>query len=169
MADDALTKAELLTQIEHSRNELAAYLQTLSDAQLTRQTDAAGWTVKDHLIHMATWEEDMCVLLAGGCRWEALNIEKGLLLADDWDTINGIIQKRRQAMPLPDAMKMFQDNHRRLMEALQPLSDDDLERPYRFYQPDSPLEYPVFGWIKGCTYQHFAEHLAWIKVLVSGS
>ncbi len=168
MTDDVLSKAELLTNIQNSWNDLTAYLKSLTDTQLTARMDAAGWTVKDHLIHMATWEEDMCVLLAGGCRWEALDIDKTLLQTDDFDTINGIIQKRRRMMGLADALKMLQDNHRRLMEALQPLSDEDLKRPYRFFQPDSTLEYPVFGWIKGCTYQHFAEHLAWMKALVSG-
>ncbi len=167
MADDILTKAELLTNIQESWNTLHAYLGSLSEAQLVGRTDAAGWTVKDHVIHMATWEADMCVLLAGHCRWEALNIDKALLLADDFDTINGILQQRYQRLSLADALAMLQDNHRRLMEALEPLSDDDLKRAYRAYQPDSSLEYPVFGWIKGCTYQHFAEHLGWIKTLAA--
>ena len=167
MTDGVLTKAELLTNIRDSWNDLASYLKTLTEAQLTVQTDAAGWTVKDHLVHVATWEEDMCVLLAGHCRWEALNIDKSLLLTDNFDAINAVIQKRRASMGLVDTLRMLEANHHRLMEALQPLSDQDLKRAYRSYQPDSTLEYPIFGWIKGCTYQHFEEHLGWIRTLIA--
>ncbi len=168
MADDILSKADLLTKTQQNWDELNAYLKTLNETQLATLTDAAGWTVKDHLIHIANWEEDMCVLLDGQCRWEAMNIDLDIWRTDDWDKINAVVHKRTRELPLAEALKRLRANHQRLMAKLQALSDEDLKRPYRHYQPESTLEAPIFGWIKGCTYQHFAEHLPWMQAISAG-
>ena len=48
------------------------------------------------------------------------------------------------------------------------LSDADLLKTYRHYQPDEPEENsgaPIIGWIAGNTYEHYAEHQAWVEAL----
>ncbi|MEQ8672174.1 MAG: DinB family protein [Aggregatilineales bacterium] len=54
--DTPPTRADLLRQIQESWNELQTVVASLTEEQLTRSTDAAGWTVKDHLIHLSIWE-----------------------------------------------------------------------------------------------------------------
>jgi hypothetical protein len=54
------------------------------------------------------------------------------------------------------------------MLALQPLTDVDLQQPYRHYLPAEPGEGdgpPAFNVIYGNSAHHFAEHLAWIEAL----
>ena len=52
----------------------------------------------------------------------------------------------------------------RLVAVLGGLSDDDLQKPYSHYQPTDPDERrPVVGWVAGNTYEHYAEHIDWIK------
>jgi hypothetical protein len=52
-----MPKAELLERIEAGFQEINQYLDSLTETQLTQPTDAAGWTAKDHVIHMAIWED----------------------------------------------------------------------------------------------------------------
>jgi hypothetical protein len=56
------------------------------------------------------------------------------------------------------------------MSALDQLTYEDLQLPYNRYQTDSEgvtgLDQPVIGWVAGDTYDHYEEHIQWIKSLV---
>jgi hypothetical protein len=56
------------------------------------------------------------------------------------------------------------------LAALSRLSDADLKKPYSHYQPSDPdQKRPVLDWVGGNTYEHYAEHIAWINQLLSES
>ena len=46
------------------------------------------------------------------------------------------------------------------------LSDEDLHRPYSYYQPGSPQTAEVIGWIVGNSYEHYDEHRPWIEAIL---
>ena len=69
-----MTRDELLANIQREWDSLQAYLITLTPDLVTRPTDAAGWTVKDHVAHLAVWEDSMNALLNGRSRAEFLGI-----------------------------------------------------------------------------------------------
>ena len=60
-----ISKAELLARIQSGWDQFSAFLTTLTPEQLTRPTDAAGWTVSDHLSHIAFWEGSIPAWLRG--------------------------------------------------------------------------------------------------------
>lgn len=64
-----MKKDELLIRIEQGWNEFQAYIQTLSAAQLAGPTDAAGWTAKDHIMHLAVWEDGIDAARIVGTEW----------------------------------------------------------------------------------------------------
>ena len=70
-----------------------------------------------------------------------------------------------------DLMRLYGDIHRRLVEQISAMSDEDLARPYREYQPTSNGEWPVSRSIAGNTYEHYLEeHRAWMDAIInSGS
>jgi hypothetical protein len=45
------------------------------------------------------------------------------------------------------------------------MSDEDLKRPYSHFQPDDPPynPSPVWPWIVGNTFEHYAEHMEIIR------
>src|SRR6185369_7507904 len=55
----------------------------------------------------------------------------------------------------------------RFVDKIQSLSDEDLQRPYKYYQPDSDREAPVIKWVQMNTYNHYAEHTPWIAAIAA--
>lgn len=162
---DAINKANLLRRIEKGWNDFQAYLGTLSDVQLTEPADAAGWTAKDHLIHLAIWEEGVIALLEGQSQRAGMAIDQATWQRGE-DAINAAIQKRYHDLPLDEVRQTLRQTHERLLAQINSLVDDDLLRPYRHYQPDSDREQPVVAWIVGNTFEHYAEHRPWIAAIV---
>ena len=84
--------------------------------------------------------------------------------SDDVDAINEAIRRLHQDETPQEILKYFWETHAQLIAALDRLSDADLQEPYAAYQPGEPEERrPVAGWVAGNTYEHYAEHLGWIK------
>lgn len=161
------TKAELLARIEHTWNSLNAALERLTEQQLTAIRDTQGWTVKDHLIHLAAWERSAVFFLQGQPRYDGLSVEQALYLGGSFDDINAVIYQQHKAMPLTEALAQFHDAHKQMLKLLQPLSDADLMKTYQQYLPeetgDDRLAIDV---VYSNTAGHYEEHLGWIETLV---
>jgi hypothetical protein len=171
MEQRVTTKAELMADIEQSWTALTAALDGLTEDQMTGPRDAEGWTVKDHLIHLDFWERSVIFFLNGRPRHEGLGVEEALYLKGDDDEINAVIYQQHRERPLGEVLAQLRDTHQQLMKLLQPLTDADLQKPYRHYLPDEPGkgEGPLaMDVIHGNTAYHFREHLSWIEALVSG-
>jgi hypothetical protein len=164
--NETLTKAELLPLIEKGWDEFQAYLSTLSEEQLTTPTDSAGWTAKDHIIHLAMWEDGIYALFQGQLRHEYMGIPKATWDTHNYDQINAIIFERCKDMPLDEVLSTFRRVHERLFNHVQSMSDEDLHQPYRHYQPDSTQDGPAINWVSGDTYDHYAAHRPWIEAIV---
>lgn len=173
MPEHPITKSELLSDMERDWTALNTALDHLTETQITSPTDAQGWTVKDHLMHLVAWEQSVVDLLQGRPRHVALGVDEALYLAGDEDAINAAIQLRQVAVPLIEALARLHQTHQQLLAALQPLSDADLHLSYRHYLPDEPADGdgpPAIDVIANNSARHFAEHLPWIEALTnSGS
>ena len=165
-----ITKAVLLADIERDWAKLNTALDQLTEAQLTTSTDEQGWTAKDHVIHLMAWERSMVTMLQGIPRHEGLGVTEDLYLSEGFDAINADIQAQHQALPLAEALAQFRQTHQQLMTLLEPLSDQDLQQPYRHFLPDEPGEGdgpPTINVVYNNTTGHFSEHLDWIEALVA--
>jgi hypothetical protein len=170
MTDETvLSKTELLARIERGWDEFKTYIKTLTDSQLTTPTDAAGWTAKDHLTHIAVWEDGTFAIFQGLDRPEYMGVDKATWDSHDYDKINAVIQQRHKNKSLAETMTMLNETHRRVVDKLQSLSDEELQRPYNHYQPGSSADAPAINWVTGNTYEHYAEHIPWIDAIVKGS
>jgi hypothetical protein len=163
------TKAELMKEIDLSWPELNAALDRLTETQMTAIRDAEGWAVKDHIIHMAAWERSVVFFLQGKPRYEGLGVDDALYLKGSDDEINAVIQEERKGMSSDEARAQLRDVHKQVMDLLQPLTDEDLQKPYRDYLPNEPGEDDgriALNTVYGNTSGHFKEHLEWIEALV---
>ncbi|MAS37211.1 MAG: hypothetical protein CL610_24635 [Anaerolineaceae bacterium] len=167
MTDESkISKSELLQKMQTGWSALQTYIRSLTEAQMTGPTDAAGWTVKDHLIHLAIWEDSMNALQAKQSRRASMGLDDETWNSRDFDRMNAVIQQNHKDMPLADVLQRHADVHQRLSDTIEALPEEDLYKPYSHYQPDSPQDRPVIGWLVGDTYEHYAEHMPWMDAIV---
>ena len=167
-AEQSLARETLMQQIELSWNELQTALASYTEEQLTGPTDAAGWTAKDHVIHIAMWENAALALLEGKSKREAMDVPQEIWDQDD-DPINAVIQQRYRAMPLSEVMETLNRNHERIMQKLNTMTEADLRLPHSHYQPGSTQERPIIDWVRWDTVQHYRDHMPWIAAIVGQS
>src|SRR5260370_42317118 len=95
MADERiLSKSELISNIERGWDDFQAYLKSFTEMQLIDPTDAVGWTVKDHLGHLAVWEDSVYALLTKQPRREYMGVDRETWKSGDYDRINAVIRER---------------------------------------------------------------------------
>jgi len=159
--DKTLSRDYLMSEIESSWNELQAFIASLTEAQLTQPSDTAGWTVKDHLIHLAAWEAAALARIEGKSKREILDINPEIWKQGD-DPINAVIQQRYCEMPLNEVLETLNKNHENILAKLDTMSEEDLLLPYKHYQPKSSEESPIIEWVMWDTAHHYQEHIPWM-------
>lgn len=153
--------------IETAWARLVELVNQVEEAGGLSRAGADGWTIKDHLVHVAAWEHSLLALIEGHDRERAMGLSGAV---EGMDNVNEAIRKLHQTDTPDEALDYFRDSHARLVSALGKLSDADLQKPYSHYQPVDPDEKgPVVGWVAGNTYEHYAEHIDWINQLLSES
>jgi hypothetical protein len=165
-SDSAFSRATVLRELNESWNELQKALAPLSAEQLTRPTDAAGWTAKDHIIHIAQFDTAELAVLERRSKREALDIPEDIWERGEDDEINAVLQQRYHDMPLDEVMRTLRQNHDRLLTKLAAMSEADLLLPYRHYQTESDDERPLIMWMPWDTTYHYRDHIPWIAAIV---
>jgi uncharacterized protein (TIGR03083 family) len=162
---NAVSKANLLQRLEQGWDKLQAYLATLTPEQLTEPTDAAGWTVKDHITHLAAWEDGVCKLLQKQPFRVAVDIDQATWGHGE-DAENEIIRQRYRGWSMNEVRQHFQRVHARLLAQINAMTDDDLRLAYKEYDMETTQNVPIMEKIIGNSFGHYAEHIPWIEALV---
>lgn len=165
------TQPEFLLEIDQAWGALLSCLEGLSETQMTSLHDNSGWSVKDHLTHLTAWEQSILFHFQGRPRHQAVGLDEAFFASRDFDSQNEAIRKQREHLPLNEVLAQLRQTHAELMEFVRPLTDADLARPYRDYPPEVPAadRRSLLDLVRGDTSEHFSEHLAWIKALVTAA
>ncbi|MEZ4672086.1 MAG: ClbS/DfsB family four-helix bundle protein [Anaerolineae bacterium] len=164
-----MSKPELLTAIDKGWQDFNDSLATLDPVLVSTATDAAGWTILDHIVHISVWEAGIHALLNGQDRAAAMGLDRDMLYGGDFDKMNAIIREQNQFASIDMATQFVMGTHDGFVAKIASLSEDDLYKPYRHYQPDTEREAPIIDWIKADTYEHYAEHQKWIAVIADAA
>jgi uncharacterized damage-inducible protein DinB len=162
-----LTKPDLLARMAETRAEVEAVIGQYTEAEVTRP-GAEGWSVKDHLSHLAVWEAPIRALLQGESLAVALGVDQETFKHGGINRINEVIQLRHKDEPLAHVMARLRESRQETLTLLERFTDADLLKPYSFYRPsvDPPRTDPVILWVSGSTYEHDAQHLVWMRELL---
>lgn len=162
------TKQELLAALDAEWLAFNTALDDLSDQQLSEYSDAQGWTGKDHIAHLAAWERSAAYYLEGKPRHQALEVDEALYLTGDFEAMNTAMQKHSAIKTLAEVRADLLDAHDQLLQALRPVTDADLHRPYSYFQPNEPGEETgrtALDVVVDNSLDHYREHLPWIETL----
>lgn len=162
-----ITTAELLNQMRQGWDDFHVYLNTLTDHQKLQLRDASGWTVKDHVMHLAVWEDGANALLERKPRREPMGLDQATWESGDYDRMNAVIQQRYKDKSWADVIQTFSNIHERLIAKIEILTDADLQRPYNDYQPGTTSEMPIAAAIMETSCAHYVEHRPWIEAIVA--
>jgi hypothetical protein len=166
-------KAEFLTDLARAWAELLETLDGYTEEQMTQLTDRVGWTVKDHLGHLVSWEEGITALLRREPRWEAMGVTDALaqtrLNPPTEDELNQHMRDGMQKLSLAEVRERLSAANEALKSQVESMDGEDLLRGYSHFAPDEPGEEtgrPVLGWVEGNSSAHYREHLPWIREIV---
>jgi hypothetical protein len=163
------SKAELIERMAAVRSMVEAAIAGKDEAILTRP-GADGWSAKDHLAHLTSWQESLMALLEGRSRAEALGVDEQTYKVGGLDETNACLHERAKDQPLDRVLADFRRSRQDLLALLDRFSGEDLYKPYSHYQPNNQPYNPdpVIGWIAGNTFGHEEEHLGWFEELLRG-
>jgi uncharacterized protein (TIGR03083 family) len=170
--DQAPSKQELRAEMDAGLARFLTLIDGYSDEQMVTPTDAAGWTVRDHLTHLAAWADGIAALLRREDRWAAmgLTMEIGEEYDKSVDAMNAEIAQQQRHLTPAEARARLIAAHEQVVAAMDALSDAELAAPYgRYVAPfTSERGHPVFGYVIGNTSHHYEEHAPWIEAIVRG-
>ncbi len=153
-------KASLLTRVRAARAALEQVVTRLDEAALT-QPGPDGWSIKDHLFHIAAWLRKTTAMLNGQPGHQALGVPAALFDSGDEDGINARLQQRSAPLPLADVLAEFRATHADILAYIEAQPEARLSAPYAPADTDDPRT--VIDAIASNTYEHDEEHLGWIE------
>ena len=116
----------------------------LSDSQLTEPGVAGEWSVKDIIAHVSWWEEEalrhLPSIIAGERPPRYSTIYGGI------DAFNAMMAEQKRDLSLSDVLRQQDDTHRRLVEFILSVSEDQFTRETRFRRRlrlDTYGHYPI--------------------------
>jgi uncharacterized damage-inducible protein DinB len=164
-------KAAFLRRYAKDRATLQAFVTALTEHDMTVPVDAAGWTIKDHLAHLAAWQIGIAALLQGGKRWEAMGLSSAFVKkTKGFDALNAALQRKHSRMSARQVLDLLSHADAQFQFALSKLTSTDLAKPYAHFSGEMPTErtaQPIMGWIDGDSGHHFEEHLLWMRQILT--
>lgn len=169
MTQQPATVDELVVRIEDAWNALESRIATYQDAVLTGPTDAAGWSIKDHLAHLTAWEGSVLGIVRDGRpQNETMGVDRALWEADDLDRINEQIRLQTANDSLAEVMEARAATHRDLQAALDAATMEQLRERWTDGVGDASDAPTVLEKVIGNTAEHYPEHAEWIAAIAAG-
>lgn len=153
-------KVSLMPLIERYWNELNAAVSALNEEELLEPGPDGGWSVKDHLAHLTVWERVLLARIAMQPEHDIFHMDEATYATAELNTVNARIYEHERNVPLSEVLAAFKQTHQQVFTTLERMSDDELARPVF---PDDPEFGILLGNVAGDTYEHYLEHLTWIR------
>lgn len=159
---------ELVARIEAAWNTLDAQIARYPEDVITGPTDAAGWTIKDHLAHLTAWEASvMGIIRDGQPQNETMRVDRALWEAGDLDAINEQVRLQTANDSLAQVMEAGRPTHRDLLSALDAITPERLQQRWTDGVEDGSDAPTILEKVIGNTVEHYPEHGEWIAAIAA--
>lgn len=157
---------ELLLRIKEGFDSLMAAVHPLDEQAMTAVASDEQWSVKEHLAHIAAWEEILLRFHIGGEPFEsAVGMQGASYRVTSYDVINEHLHHRDSGLTARDVITKLKLGHEAVMRAVAGLTDEELAEPRPWLDTPEGPSGPLSQYIAWNTYEHYAEHLATIESL----
>jgi hypothetical protein len=145
-----MNRQQLLKQLDTAWRAFKESYAGLSDSQLTEPGVTGHWSVKDILAHVTTWEEEalqyLPLIIKGG-RPPRYSIQYGGI-----NGFNAQMTAQKRGLSLSDVLRQLDETHRRLIDYVQSVPEEQFTRETRFRRR-----------LRLDTYSHYPKHAAAIR------
>lgn len=152
-------KITLLKNLQDGYTEFDTLLGTLSEGQLTSNGVNGAWSVKDNIAHLSSWHKRLIAMLQATIDNVDLPDPTPGLSEEE---INEQFYQQNKDRSLNEVLSEFRSTHQQIIDKLQLMSDDDLNKPLSWLE-----DRPVWPFIVGNTYGHYEEHSTIIRSWLS--
>ncbi len=125
-----MDKRQLLERIDKAWTALQASYAGLSEAELTEPGVTGDWSVKDHLAHVTTWEEEalkyLPLILGGGKPPRYSTMFGGI------DAFNAQVTEQKRSLTLAEVLRQLEETHRRILDYVQRAPEEQFTQETRF-------------------------------------
>jgi hypothetical protein len=164
------TKTDLIEGINRAWSTLEGAIAGLGEEALTTP-GGDGWSVKDHLAHIESWERYLLAVLERRSPSAAIGIDLATVRSTADDPLNALIIEPTKAHPLSQVLADLRRTHERLLAVVAALPECDLERLAAHYQPEELAgdTDSIAVWIAHICDEHLRDHVGWIQGLAANS
>ena len=145
-----MEKSQLLKRLNQSWEDFQASYAGLSHSELLAPGVAGDWSVRDIIAHVTWWEEEalthLPLILAGG-RPPRYSVTYGGI-----DSFNAQMTELKRHLSLSEVLRQQEDTHRRLIDFIGGVPEDQFIRETRFRHR-----------LRLDTYSHYREHVEMIR------
>ena len=157
-----MTKTKLLHLIQTERQMLEEALSDIEQEDMVAPALQGGWSIKDLLAHITTWEQNMISWLGVARKGnEPQLVPPGFSSWDEIDAINQSYYLQNSKKELFEVLNAFNKVYIKALKIVQETSEDDLIDPNRF--PWRKGE-PIWHMVAANTFWHYEEHRVDIEV-----
>jgi hypothetical protein len=144
-----MDRRELLKRLDRAWSEFKQSYAGLTDSQLIEPGVTGEWSVKDILAHVTTWEEEalkqLPVILKGGK-------PPRYLTYGGIHAFNAQMTVQKRGFPLSNVVTQLDETHRRLINFVENIPEDQFLRETRFQHR-----------LRLDTYSHYPKHASAIQ------
>lgn len=152
---EQITKTELLARIRAEWVLLEALVAQIGREQMESLLLDNGWSVKDTLAHIASWERAMIEWLGNAVRGERPTWPEGEFDPEKVDQINAEFHEQNRGLTAEQAVATLRSTHQAALEALEAAPEDVLVEPGKV---EWLGDIPFWELVADNTYVHFKDH-----------
>ena len=146
-----MNKNTFIGKLEQARSQWKVVLARMNEQRMLQPGIVGSWSVKDLLAHISWYEREMVPVILqhtfAGSEWWVLST----------DERNELIYQQNWQRSLQEIVHEGQCSYMDLLQAVQSLSDEDLNDASRFQDmPEDWIPWQIFA---GNSYEHYQEHL----------
>lgn len=166
-----MNKTDVLQRIDDGWRRLTDLVEGIDPTTFV-QSVKDEWSPKDHVAHVAAWEEYLLAILEKRDRHRSMGV--GDLRGKETDEINDAVFQTRRHLAPDEVRASLAETHRNVRAAIEALSDADLRRPRSDFQPaeredGETGDESLLDEIEWNTWGHYDKHIEWLTALIPKS